>query len=370
MVAAITKSAQFPFSSWLPAAMEAPTPVSALVHSSTLVTAGVYLIIRFYPFLRNSFFLNKTILVIGSVTRLFAGISAMVELDLKKVIALSTLSQLGLIIMSIGLGFPFLALFHLLTHAMLKALLFICAGCLIHFHGHAQDVRQIGGISEQFPVTIRSFCISNFALCAVPLMAGFYSKDGILEAFFFSPLSISVISVAVTSTLFTGIYSVRLLVRGLLSSQKSPRASRFSEPIVVPIISLRLGAISGGSILACVLGPLALEPFGPFSKSFLTFLLFLGPIIIVLGSNLRRIKAILKFSIPYYAAGRGMFFLTPFTSQKVLYGATSPSHEICVSDQSWLELGQSKSWPTKRSGLMNIVVRAGVVLVVFFVRIS
>lgn len=323
--------------------MEAPTPVSALVHSSTLVTAGVYLIIRFYPFLRNRFFFNGTILIIGAVTSLFAGIRAIVELDLKKVIALSTLSQLGLIIISIGLGFPFLALFHLITHAMLKALLFICAGCLIHFHGHAQDVRQIGGIRDQFPVTISSFCISNFALCAVPLMAGFYSKDGILEAFFFSPLRIIAIRVALCSTLFTGMYSVRLLVRGLLSAQKRPRASRFSEPIVVPIMSLSFGAVLGGSVLACVLGPLAFEPFGPFSKRFLTFLLFFGPLIVIVGSNLRRIKNMVKLSLSYYAAGSGIFFLTPFTRQKVLFRVNAPSYQMCVSDQSWLEVGQVKS---------------------------
>lgn len=163
--------------------MEAPTPVSALVHSSTLVTAGVYLIIRLYPFLRNRFSLNFFILIIGAVTSLLAGIRAMVELDLKKVIALSTLSQLGLMIIRIGLGYPKLAFFHLLTHAILKALLFICAGCLIHFHGHAQDIRQIGGIREQLPVIRSALSISSLALCAVPLIAGFYSKDAILECF-------------------------------------------------------------------------------------------------------------------------------------------------------------------------------------------
>merc|ERR1711893_562433 len=181
MVAAITKRAQLPFSGWLPAAIEAPTPVSALVHSSTLVTAGVYLIIRLYCFLRNRMLFNISILIIGAVTRLFAGIRAIVEFDLKKVIALSTLSQLGLIIIRIGLGYPFLALFHLITHAMFKALLFICAGCLIHFHGHAQDIRQMGGVRDHFPITTSAFCVSNFALCAVPFIAGFYSKDAILE---------------------------------------------------------------------------------------------------------------------------------------------------------------------------------------------
>ena len=334
IVAAMTKSAQFPLSSWLPAAMEAPTPVSALVHSSTLVTAGVYLIIRFYPFLRNRFFFNKVILVIGAVTSLFAGIRAIVELDLKKVIALSTLSQLGFIIIRIGLGFPFLAFFHLITHAIFKALLFICAGCLIHFHGHAQDVRQIGGIRDQFPVTVSSLCVSRLALCAVPFIAGFYSKDAILEALLFSPLSMIVVRVAISSTLFTGIYSVRLLIRGLLSAQKRSRSSRFCEPIIRPIVRLRFRAIFGGSMIVCILGPLAFEPLSPFSKRLLTFLLFFGPRIVVVGRRLKKIKQLVSFSKIYYAAGRGIFFLTPLTRQKVLYSVNGPSRLMCSSDQS------------------------------------
>merc|ERR1711909_14752 len=141
--------------------IEAATPVSALVHSSTLVTAGVYLIIRFYSFLSQSLVFNGAILLFGVVTRFFAGIAAIAELDLKKIIALSTLSQLGLIIMSIGLGYPALALFHLITHAMFKALLFVCGGILIHFHGHAQDLRRIGNIGSQLPVVRSSISISR-----------------------------------------------------------------------------------------------------------------------------------------------------------------------------------------------------------------
>lgn len=184
ILAAITKRAQFPFSSWLPAAIEAPTPVSALVHSSTLVTAGVYMIVRFYDLLSQARFLSLFMLWVGAITRFFAGARAIVEFDVKKIIALSTLSQLGLIIIAIGLCIPILAFFHLITHAIFKALLFICAGTLIHFHGHAQDVRHIGNISYQLPVTTTSISISRLALCAVPFMAGFYSKDAILESFF------------------------------------------------------------------------------------------------------------------------------------------------------------------------------------------
>jgi len=142
--AGIRKSAQIPFSSWLPAAMAAPTPVSALVHSSTLVTAGVFLLIRFYHFLIEIRFFKPFLLFIASLTMLIAGMAANLECDLKKVIALSTLSQLGVIIRALGVGCWKLALFHLYTHAMFKALLFLCAGSFIHRSQHSQDLRDLG----------------------------------------------------------------------------------------------------------------------------------------------------------------------------------------------------------------------------------
>lgn len=141
MVAAMTKRAQIPFSSWLPAAIAAPTPVSALVHSSTLVTAGVFLLIRFYPFLRSAPLFHFILLFSAISTILIAGIRATTECDIKKIIALSTLSQLGVIMARLGLGIPALALFHIITHALFKALLFICAGGLIGSHLHGQDLR-------------------------------------------------------------------------------------------------------------------------------------------------------------------------------------------------------------------------------------
>lgn len=142
----MTKRAQVPFSAWLPAAMAAPTPVSSLVHSSTLVTAGVYLIIRFYPSLRAHDYFFCFVFYFGVITCLMASFSAIYENDLKKVVALSTLSQLGVMFMALGLGFPMLAFFHLVTHALFKALLFVCAGTIIHSMQNNQDIRLMGGI--------------------------------------------------------------------------------------------------------------------------------------------------------------------------------------------------------------------------------
>ncbi|XP_036347091.1 NADH-ubiquinone oxidoreductase chain 5-like [Rhagoletis pomonella] len=173
ILADIRKRAQIPFSTWLPAAMAAPTPVSALVHSSTLVTAGVYLLIRFNILLNNSF--------LGQLLLLLSGLGANFEFDLKKIIALSTLSQLGLIMRILSIGLYKLAFFHLLTHALFKALLFICAGAIIHNIQNSQDIRLIGALGIYIPLSTSCFNVANLALCGMAFLAGFYSKDIILE---------------------------------------------------------------------------------------------------------------------------------------------------------------------------------------------
>nr|YP_008815845.1 NADH dehydrogenase subunit 5 [Celaenorrhinus maculosa]AGZ17859.1 NADH dehydrogenase subunit 5 [Celaenorrhinus maculosa] len=211
IIAAMTKSAQIPFSSWLPAAMAAPTPVSALVHSSTLVTAGVYLLIRFNNLLINTFFL-KILLVLSGLTMFMAGISANYEFDLKKIIALSTLSQLGLMMSILSMGFPDLAFFHLLTHAMFKALLFMCAGVIIHFMNDSQDIRFMGGLSLYIPLTSLCMNISNLALCGIPFLAGFYSKDLILDMVMMSNLNMMMFYLYYISTGLTVFYTIRLLM--------------------------------------------------------------------------------------------------------------------------------------------------------------
>nr|WAB70249.1 NADH dehydrogenase subunit 5 [Athyma cama] len=211
IIAAMTKSAQIPFSSWLPAAMAAPTPVSALVHSSTLVTAGVYLLIRFNNVLVEMFFL-KFLLLFSGLTMMMAGICANYEFDLKKIIALSTLSQLGLMMSILSMGFYDLAFFHLLTHAMFKALLFMCAGVIIHMMNNNQDIRMMGGISFYIPLTSLCMNISNLALCGIPFLAGFYSKDMILEMVSMSNLNLLIFYLYYFSTGLTMFYTIRLLM--------------------------------------------------------------------------------------------------------------------------------------------------------------
>nr|QAY82086.1 NADH dehydrogenase subunit 5 [Endoclita minanus] len=210
VIAAMTKSAQIPFSSWLPAAMAAPTPVSALVHSSTLVTAGVFLLIRFNNLLVDSM-IFKVLLMVSGMTMFMAGMAANFEFDLKKIIALSTLSQLGLMMSILSMGYYDLAFFHLLTHATFKALLFMCAGVVIHLMNDMQDIRFMGGINNFIPLTSLCFNISNLALCGIPFLAGFYSKDLILEISCLYNLNILVFFLYYISTGLTMSYTIRLL---------------------------------------------------------------------------------------------------------------------------------------------------------------
>nr|ARH54592.1 NADH dehydrogenase subunit 5 [Pogonus iridipennis] len=208
MVAAMTKSAQIPFSSWLPAAMAAPTPVSALVHSSTLVTAGVYLLIRFNLILNEN--LCLFLLLISTLTMFMSGLGANFEFDLKKIIALSTLSQLGLMMSILSLGNYKLAFFHLLTHALFKALLFMCAGAIIHNLKDMQDIRFMGNLMVHMPLTCLCLNISNLALCGMPFLAGFYSKDLILEIVCMDYINVFIFLLFFVSTGLTVCYSFRL----------------------------------------------------------------------------------------------------------------------------------------------------------------
>ena len=214
IVGAMTKSAQFPFVRWLPAAMAAPTPVSALVHSSTLVTAGVFLLIRFFPVLQEVHNILFFLLLSASLTCMLAGMCAMVETDMKKVIALSTLSQLGTIMYRLAMAIPVFAFFHMISHALFKALLFIAAGILIHYHGHGQDLRRMGRIFC-FPFTSSILVTGRMALSGMPFLAGFYSKDLIIEAQYISSMNFLLVVIFVVGTILTTAYSMNFLINVL-----------------------------------------------------------------------------------------------------------------------------------------------------------
>nr|YP_009185834.1 NADH dehydrogenase subunit 5 [Euryusa optabilis]ALO70549.1 NADH deshydrogenase subunit 5 [Euryusa optabilis] len=256
VLAALTKSAQIPFSSWLPAAMAAPTPVSSLVHSSTLVTAGVYLLIRFnYAFNYN---LMIMLLFIGSMTMFMAGLGANFEFDLKKIIALSTLSQLGLMMSILSLGEYKLSFFHLLSHALFKATLFMCAGCMIHSLNNCQDIRFMGSLVKALPLTCCFFNISNLSLCGIPFLAGFYSKDLILEVLSMNYLNIFIYMIFFVSTGLTVSYSFRLVYYSMVGSFNFIALNNLSDHGKIMLKSMSgliFFVIMAGSILMWLMFP-------------------------------------------------------------------------------------------------------------------
>ena len=231
--------------------MAAPTPVSALVHSSTLVTAGVYLIIRFSPLLLDTL-MRKILILIAGLTIFIAGLGANFEFDLKKIIALSTLRQLGLIMRILSLGFYKLAFFHLLTHALFKALLFMCAGAIIHNIKNSQDIRDMGSFSVYIPFTISCLNVANLALCGFPFLAGFYSKDLILEIILVSYVNVFILFLFFFSTGLTVRYSFRLFYYLFILSINQRVINILNDRrkiISKRIFGLLIFAIFGGAIL-------------------------------------------------------------------------------------------------------------------------
>ena len=348
ILAAITKRAQIPFSSWLPAAMAAPTPVSALVHSSTLVTAGVYLLIRFNILFIDTIF-GKILLLIGGVTIFIAGISANFEYDLKKIIALSTLSQLGLIIRILAIGFPKLAFFHLLTHALFKALLFICAGSIIHRIKNSQDIRDMGALRFFMPYTTTCLNIANLALCGLPFLAGFYSKDLILETVILSSINLISFFLYFFSTGLTVCYSFRLAYYSLSGEFNEASLNCLNDEgwIISKRISyLLIIAVIGGSLLRwLIFSSSTLVCLTPFIKNSVLIVCLIGGLF---GYFIRNVKVkFLNKSLNHYLfmfLNRSIWFI-PFLSTigVVKYPLIIGNFSIKSFDQGWSEyLGGQK----------------------------
>ena len=284
-IGTVGKSAQFPLHVWLPDAMEGPTPVSAMIHAATMVSAGVYLSIRFFPLISAGWHpgeaLTPTMMVmtvIGAFTAIFAATIALTQNDIKRVLAFSTISQLGYMIAALGIGAYAAAAFHLLTHAFFKALLFLSSGSVIHGVEHGamhsgdavdtQDMRNMGGLRRKMPITFWTFLIGALSLSGFPLItAGFWSKDEILTGAFASS-NLGVFITLAVAALFTAIYSARQITLVFLGTPRSKSAENASENkavMTLPLIVLAFFAVAAGWIGI----PHAFPVLGQFSNNWL-----------------------------------------------------------------------------------------------------
>jgi NADH-quinone oxidoreductase subunit L len=252
-IGAMGKSAQFLFHTWLPDAMEGPTPVSALIHAATMVTAGIFLVVRCSPIFEYSQVALNFIAIVGMVTAVFAASVALVQNDIKKIIAYSTCSQLGYMFFAAGVGAYHVAIFHLFTHAFFKALLFLGAGSVIHAFKDEQDIRRMGGVWKKIPYTWCLMLIGTLALTGFPFLSGFYSKDAIIEFAYFKNSSIGyyAMTVGILTAFLTAIYSWRLFFKtfhGKYNNSNLPIEKTHESPLVmlIPLIFLAIGALFAG----------------------------------------------------------------------------------------------------------------------------
>nr|YP_009235852.1 NADH dehydrogenase subunit 5 [Bactrocera umbrosa]AMD83707.1 NADH dehydrogenase subunit 5 [Bactrocera umbrosa] len=342
VLAAMTKSAQIPFSSWLPAAMAAPTPVSALVHSSTLVTAGVYLLIRFNILLSGSW-LGDLLLLLSGLTMFMAGLGANFEFDLKKIIALSTLSQLGLMMSILSMGFYSLAFFHLLTHALFKALLFMCAGAIIHNMNNSQDIRLMGGLGVYMPLTSGCFNVANLALCGMPFLAGFYSKDLILEVVSLSYMNMFSFFLYFFSTGLTVCYSFRLVYYSMTGELNCGSLNMLSDEgwiMLRGMSGLLIMSIVGGSMLSWLIFSTPYMICLPSYLKLLTlFVCLVGGLFGYLISNVSLFyfnKSLYSYFLSYFSGS--MWFMPYISTYGVVnYPLVLGMMAVKSFDQGWSE---------------------------------
>nr|ALO63982.1 NADH dehydrogenase subunit 5 [Mesechinus hughi miodon] len=343
LLAATGKSAQFGLHPWLPAAMEGPTPVSALLHSSTMVVAGIFLMIRFHPMLSNNPTILTMTMCLGAMTTMFMAMCALTQNDIKKIIAFSTSSQLGLMMVTIGINQPYMAFLHICTHAFFKAMLFMCSGSIIHNMKDEQDIRKMGAIYKTLPLTSTALIIGNMALTGIPFLSGFYSKDLIIEAINTSYTNAWALTMTLMATSMTAVYSTRMIIMILLNKPRYNSMITMNENNINlnnSIKRLMIGSIFAGFMLTHYITPMYIPPMTmPLSMKIMALIItFIGFIVALDLSMMTQHLKMTYSSHSFMFSNMLGYFTNIFHRQPpILTLKYSQNSSNLLLDQTWYE---------------------------------